>query len=581
MRIVRGAAEAVLLQSARQGWGGSLHRLSLAGGRVQRVTPDSVTDAALASDGRTVVYLTPASDLAGGHCIKELDVVPTRVVRTLCAPAAGFTFGPGAIRLSPDGQYVAAPVRLAGTQQTINIAVIRLADTSNAAPRLVFAKESRRTVGFQGWPRMGELRYWAETGSGFAVHALDPLRGESVAVREEVPGVRVQVGARSLVLETVTTRDTIGTTLRIRDAATGAVIGSWFSPAPFMIRPWGIDGAASDRVFATFMSATEPLRADELTVTLSGDAPAVQLRPILRPSSALQQLLARCRVSRVTFPTWDDDPKTGSRRLLSGYLYEPAFPMPPSQRRAVITSFYGGGEVYGTIFKVDGFVHCALGVTFFSPAIRDMRGPGDNVLTSLAPADPFVGEIRDLYHAARFLERRAGFTASQIGVSGGSQGGGIVMRAMTVLAAGVGVPAAERYQFGFGIAQSPGDKRAVLDPTHRFYHRDSSFFATVMGDKAELQRRLPFARMDLLSRPVFVFQGTDDPTVPIAETRKHVADARALGRPIELLELPGEGHGFGRRRSHIQAFQAQFDFIQRVSGVSRPHVGGVDRVRRD
>jgi dipeptidyl aminopeptidase/acylaminoacyl peptidase len=82
----------------------------------------------------------------------------------------------------------------------------------------------------------------------------------------------------------------------------------------------------------------------------------------------------------------------------------------------------------------------------------------------------------------------------------------------------------------------------------------------------ELRSRLPFAQLERLKSPLLVWQGTADPTVPIADTRRHVARARALGLPLEFLELAGEGHNFGTLQSFVDTYRAEFAFIDRVLG---------------
>jgi dipeptidyl aminopeptidase/acylaminoacyl peptidase len=225
----------------------------------------------------------------------------------------------------------------------------------------------------------------------------------------------------------------------------------------------------------------------------------------------------------------------------------------------MILAYYGGTDG----FDPRAMLHCALGITFLSPAIRDATSWVINPVTT---ADPMVGEVRDVFYAARFLHERLGLRPEQIGLFGGSHGGGVVLRALTALRDGHGFPDNERIALAFGIAQSPGDKEGVLDPQHRHFRRDSAFFAKVLHDTVELRSRLPFAQLERLRSPLLVWQGTADPTVPIADTRRHVARARTLGLPLEFIELDGEGHNFGTLQSFVDTYRAEFAFIDRVIG---------------
>jgi acetyl esterase/lipase len=51
-----------------------------------------------------------------------------------------------------------------------------------------------------------------------------------------------------------------------------------------------------------------------------------------------------------------------------------------------------------------------------------------------------------------------------------------------------------------------------------------------------------------LAIPVLLVHGTDDATVSVRRSRNYAREARALGAPVELIEIPGEAGG---HRSHV------------------------------
>jgi len=60
--------------------------------------------------------------------------------------------------------------------------------------------------------------------------------------------------------------------------------------------------------------------------------------------------------------------------------------------------------------------------------------------------------------------------------------------------------------------------------------------------------------------PLLVVHGGLDTNVPIGEARQIVAALRELGRPVEYLELPGEGHEYRRTHSRQTRIERIRDF---------------------
>ena len=54
--------------------------------------------------------------------------------------------------------------------------------------------------------------------------------------------------------------------------------------------------------------------------------------------------------------------------------------------------------------------------------------------------------------------------------------------------------------------------------------------------------------------PVFVAHGKDDPTAPVAESRRLVADLHKHGIPNESLFVGGEGHGMGHLDNQVELY---------------------------
>ena len=64
--------------------------------------------------------------------------------------------------------------------------------------------------------------------------------------------------------------------------------------------------------------------------------------------------------------------------------------------------------------------------------------------------------------------------------------------------------------------------------------------------------------------PLLVVHGELDTNVPIGEAHQIVAALRALNRPVDYLELEGEGHEYRRADSRLLLIRTMLDFLTRT-----------------
>ena len=74
---------------------------------------------------------------------------------------------------------------------------------------------------------------------------------------------------------------------------------------------------------------------------------------------------------------------------------------------------------------------------------------------------------------------------------------------------------------------------------------------------------------------MIVFQGSEDKVVPPALAREIVAALEKQGIEHEYVEYPGEGHGFRRSETNIDARRRETEFFMRVLGL-HPKVSSAD-----
>jgi dipeptidyl aminopeptidase/acylaminoacyl peptidase len=169
-----------------------------------------------------------------------------------------------------------------------------------------------------------------------------------------------------------------------------------------------------------------------------------------------------------------------------------------------------------------------------------------------------VVDLQDCVNAARYLVDRGDVDGDRLLVRGGSAGGYVVMCALTFTDA---FAAGASY---FGIADlvpfAQGD-------THKF---ESRYEHTMIGPWPEAEdtyrARSPINFTDLLSTPMLVLQGADDEVVPPAQAELIVAALGSKHIPHAYLLYQGEGHGFRKAESIIDARNAELSFYGQILG---------------
>jgi len=148
---------------------------------------------------------------------------------------------------------------------------------------------------------------------------------------------------------------------------------------------------------------------------------------------------------------------------------------------------------------------------------------------------------------------RADVDASRIGVFGRSYGGFMVLSAMTEYP--------DLWKLGveyYGIAnfltlmQTTGPWRKVLREVE---------YGDVATMKAELESFSPINKIAEINAPLMIAHGLEDPRVTPCESEMVYSCLRGLGKPVEILRIPHEGHGFARIENRHTVFGALARFI--------------------
>jgi dipeptidyl aminopeptidase/acylaminoacyl peptidase len=165
----------------------------------------------------------------------------------------------------------------------------------------------------------------------------------------------------------------------------------------------------------------------------------------------------------------------------------------------------------------------------------------------------------DLSDGVRDLVRQGIADPKRVCIVGGSYGGYAAL-AGAALERGV-------YRCAVSYA-GPSDLRSQISDsaqkgnrgTLRYWQR---FIGAQTLDDPILTKLSPAAHAADVAIPVLLIHGRDDTVVTISQSRRMADALRAVGKPVELIELDGEDHWLSRGATRLQMLQATVAFLQK------------------
>jgi len=255
----------------------------------------------------------------------------------------------------------------------------------------------------------------------------------------------------------------------------------------------------------------------------------------------------------ITFPT-------EAGLTAHGFYYQPANPEfvpPPGELPPLIVMSHGGP----TAATSPGF---RLSIQYWTTrgfAVLDVNyggstGYGREYRERLKGTWGIV-DLADCVNGARFLVSQGLVDGKRLAIRGGSAGGYTTLCALTftdVFAVGASY---------YGVS----DLEALAKDTHKF---ESRYLDSVVGPYPECRdiyiERSPIHHTNLLSCPMILLQGEDDPVVPLNQAQVMYEAVRARELPVAMLVFPGEQHGFVRQENNVRAWEAELYFYAKILG---------------
>ncbi|MFJ4500287.1 prolyl oligopeptidase family serine peptidase [Streptomyces sp. NPDC088864] len=175
-----------------------------------------------------------------------------------------------------------------------------------------------------------------------------------------------------------------------------------------------------------------------------------------------------------------------------------------------------------------------------------------------------VVDVADCAAVARALAAEGTADPDRLAVRGGSAGGWTGAASLT---------GTDVYACGTIIYPVLDLTRWGTEETHDF---ESHYLESLVGPPAEVperyRERSPVNRTDRLTAPFLLLQGEDDPICPPVQCERFLAAVEGRGVPHAYRTYPGEGHGFRRASTMIDALESELSLYAKVFGFDRPDV---------
>lgn len=174
-------------------------------------------------------------------------------------------------------------------------------------------------------------------------------------------------------------------------------------------------------------------------------------------------------------------------------------------------------------------------------------------------------DIDDIVDGIDYLVNQSLVDPEKILIRGKSAGGYTVLRALTEY---------PQYFCAGACYYGIGNLSTLAAHTHKFEARYTDRLigeaydeATAADSQSEYYRRSPIHFMHKVRSPMILFQGAEDAVVPPRLSREVVAVLDERGIDHEYVEYPGEGHGFRKSETNIDAIQRETGFYRRILGL--------------
>lgn len=257
----------------------------------------------------------------------------------------------------------------------------------------------------------------------------------------------------------------------------------------------------------------------------------------------------------IEYSTFDKDEQTGKTRMIPSFLITPKN---ASRKLPVLISIHGGPESQSTASFNAFNQYCAneLGIAILVPNVRGSSGYGKTYL-KLDNAMLRENSVKDIGALLDWIATQPNLDSSRVAVFGGSYGGYMSLACMTNYN--------DRLKCGidlFGISnfvsflKNTSAYRADLRRAEYGDERDPKI-------AEHFQKISPLTNIKNITKPMFIYQGENDPRVPLSESEQMVEALKQNGVPVCYVRAKDEGHGIAKKANRDYTYSSISWFLKK------------------
>ena len=255
----------------------------------------------------------------------------------------------------------------------------------------------------------------------------------------------------------------------------------------------------------------------------------------------------------IQFATFDQ--VAGQARQLQALLY----PQPGDGPHPVLVDIHGGpeGQAKPTFQATLQLLAAELGFVILRPNVRGSAGFGRSFL-QLDNGRRREDSVRDIGALLDWIATRPELDHTRVVVMGGSYGGYMVLASL----------------IAYGERLLGGIDRVGISNFVTFLENTSDYRRDLRraeyGDETDPEMRAfldaisPTRQAHRIVKPLLIFQGRNDPRVPVTESRQMVAEIEAGGGQVWYMEAADEGHGIRRKANQRMYYAAVVTFLRHL-----------------
>lgn len=198
------------------------------------------------------------------------------------------------------------------------------------------------------------------------------------------------------------------------------------------------------------------------------------------------------------------------------------------------------------------------GYAVFQPNFRGSTGYGKQYLNAGNKQWGTGSMQHDITDAVKYLVEKGIADPARVAIAGGSYGGYATLAGLAFTP--------DLYACGFSIV-GPSNIITLLNSIPPYWAPIKKTFAIRVGDMDKpdelemLKKQSPLNSAEKIKAPLYVVQGANDPRVKKAESDQIVVALRELGRQVEYMVAPDEGHGFAGLENRLAMTVAMEQFL--------------------